>query len=133
MYAIAEVILGTILPWDDDDILSKLDRAYAVALRDELSLDADDDGDDLFNEVVLDEPNYKWTKNYHGASDVPSAYVGVALHQFDESNHFPLSKLTDLKPTEEQEREARRKYDALPETVRAVLPPFGTYVVWSTS
>lgn len=128
MYAIVEVILGTILPWDDDDILSKLDRAYAVAL-----LDANDEGDDLFNEVVLEEPTSVWTKNYHGASDVPSAYVGVALHQFDESNHFPLSKLTDIKPTEEQEREARAKYDALPETVRVVLPPFGTYVVWSTS
>lgn len=34
MYAIANVIIGTILPWDDgNDALPMLDRAYAEADR----------------------------------------------------------------------------------------------------
>jgi hypothetical protein len=128
MYTIANVILGTILPWDVDEILPLLDVAYAP------SYDiVPGDAVNLFVEETLDDETRGWTTEYHGASDVPSAFVGVKLTEFDESNHVPLSALTDLKPTDEQMGEARRKYDALPEPVRAVLPPFGIYVLWSTS
>lgn len=128
MYAIANVILGTILPWDSDDALAKLDRAYAEARGETV-----EGAVNLFAEEVLEDEASGWTKNYHGASPVASAFVGVSLHEFDETNHFPLSRLTEIAPTPEQELEARSKYDALPAPVRAALPPFGTYVVWSTS
>jgi hypothetical protein len=128
MYAIANVVLGTILPWDVDEILPLLDCAYAP------SYDIyPGDAVNLFVEETLDDETRGWTREYHGTRTVPSAFVGVRLAEFDESNHVPLSTLVDLKPTDEQMSEARRKYDALPEPVRAVLPPFGTYVLWSSS
>jgi hypothetical protein len=129
MYAIANVILGTILPWDDgSDETLKLDYAYAEVL----GVDQEE-AVDLFEDEVLDDPTSGWTKNYHGGSSTPSAFVGVSLHEFDETCHFPLSTLTGIVPTAEQEYAARIKYDALPEPVRAVLPPYGMYVVWSSS
>jgi len=80
-----------------------------------------------------DSDEHGWEKNYHGASDVPSAYVGVELHEFDESDHFELTRLTAIAFTPEQLVEAATKYEKIPMAVRAILPPFSIYVLWSTS
>lgn len=152
MYAIAQVILGTILPWGNDDgdtdgtiTEQRLDVEYARAIDPEwTALDATAYAIDpatcrpewtgYFQDAILEEAEkHGWEKNYHGASKVPSAYVGVELHEFDESDHFEFSRLTAIKFTPEQFAEACSKYEKLPMAIRAILPPFSLYILWSTS
>jgi hypothetical protein len=152
MYAIAQVILGTILPWGNDDgdpdgtvTEQRLNVEYGRAIDpdwtdiDVTAYEIDPATcqprwDRYFQDVILEEPEkHGWEKNYHGASVVPSAFVGVELHEFDESDHFEFSRLTEITFTPEQLSEACAKYDKLPMAVRAILPPFSVYILWSTS
>lgn len=80
--------------------------------------------DDLFDDAP-------WQRLYSGSGD-PPFWVGVQLGTIDESRceRLPLKCAT---PTDEQVAAARVEYEKLPEAARALLPPFGVYLVWSTS
>lgn len=87
----------------------------------------------------LDYHEDVWTREYHGGSDELVAWCGVHLGELDETNHFPFSdlmKFPELLASEEGTEliaQARAKYAQIPKEIRDVLPPFGIYVVWSSS
>lgn len=135
MYIIGNVILGTHLPWEGDEqrrisllyaTQEFLDRSGLDCSLEDLQADAEDGDTDFWLES---EP---WHREYHGSADDAVAWVGVQLGEFDVTNHFPLSDL-DFQPSPDQLARAREAYELIPEAVRAALPPFGVYVVWSSS
>jgi len=158
MYIIGNIVVGTHLPWNRNRI-RQIGQEYMVHLRntapqellsilqdfkiedpeelmeiseEEFREEVSDLGYAFVEEVLLEEG--AWEKNYHGGSDDPSAFVGVEIGSLDETDHIPADELIrQLTPTEQQTAEAREKYDALPENVRKILPPFGVYIVWSSS
>lgn len=87
----------------------------------------------------LDHHEDVWTREYHGGADELVAWCGIQLGELDETNHFPFSDLMKfpelLAGPEGSEliAQARAKYDQIPQEIRNMLPPFGIYVVWSSS
>jgi len=136
VYSIGNVIVGTYLPWDDETVRrlsvlyatqESIDRLELYCTLEDLRADADN-GD--FTEWMDGEP---WRTEYHGSAPSEVAWVGAKIGEIDDTDHFPLSDLTGLQPTPEQLAKAREAYESLPPAVREALPPFGTYVVWSSS
>lgn len=119
MYSIGNIIIGTYLP-EDRDIQLQISGIYCR----ELGLD---DGDEV-DWVDLDP----WHTEYHGAAPWQVAWCGVRVRGIDVCGNFPLSDIMDL-PSPKQREDARREYERLPAAVRELCPPFGVYVVWSTS
>lgn len=139
-YAIANIILGTHLPWDKalaQQVLVAHVEADPNAYLDEGEtredvIEAAKRGDFEFGDVF--DGGEPWHKEYHGAADSVVAWVGVQLGAFDETDHLAFESLTNITdPTDEQFRLAVAAYESLPETVRKLVPPFGLYIVWSTS
>lgn len=147
-YSIGHIILGTYLPWDNYE-LQRI--AHAVFVLDPPAfMEAGDDPSD-WAEGLLDgsidwidilRPEVdgveslpgEWETAYHGSADFPIAWCGVELGTVDDTDNFPVSDITQMLPGSlEQIRDAGAKYDALPAELRAVLPPYGAYIVWSTS
>ena len=136
MYEIGNVILGTYLPWEgnaerDVSLLYATQETIEANGLDcsleELRADADNGDSDFWLEFK------PWHREYHGAAPGAVAWVGVKLAQFDTTDHFSLSDLELDPPAPIQMGKARDAYNSIPENVRAVLPPFGVYVVWSSS
>ena len=146
MYVIGNIILGTHLPWDDEKY-NAIVRAMVAAdpdkYRTEIELadgtkrkETDDEllaaADAGEVDDVIDSP--VWEVMYHGAAPGLVAYCGVKLGELDETDHFSFDSLMARGAyTVEQRAEALEKYNQIPELVRAMLPPFGVYVVWSSS
>lgn len=116
MYSIGHIIVGTyfVEAWDDDD------RPLSDLLEKHHDMDIKD--------VVDDGPWTSLARRWRQC-----AYVGVELKEFDECGAFPYSDIAGLEPTPEQLRAARCLYEELPEFARELLPPFGVYIIWSTS
>jgi hypothetical protein len=110
-YAIGNIVLGTYAPWD---------REIRNKLIEELGEDFQDE-----------DP---WEGAYHGSSEFSVAWVGVVLQRFDECDNFPLAAISQHSPpSRDIVKEARHRYEQLPVEIRKLLPPFGIYVVWSSS
>lgn len=154
MYIIGHIIIGTHLPWDSDserlvalahlkadpDMFSPFyEGAKAGGETSESMLEGLEDDDIDWRDLEwLDvvEDKYHWIREYHGSADSTVAWCGVELGQFNECDHFPVSKLTSILSKDvhgEHTAIAMERYLALPKEVRDVLPPFGTYVVWGSS
>lgn len=140
MYDIGNIILGTYLPWSEDDerqvmrahVAADLDRYRQRQTDGEVESDEDllaaaEQGE---VEEVFDQA--PWNKEYHGGAPSTTAWVGVRLGTIDVTDHIPVAAV-DKRPTPKQLEEAWKAYESLPSTVRKLLPPFGTYVVWSSS
>lgn len=156
MYVIGNVILGTHLPWDKE-VEKKLTIAYAKAKPEGLQPYIDSLNTEpsipyeTVNSVIagLEDDSLDWEelewwdtwgeedgwqKEYHGSGPSTVAWIGEQVGEFDETDHFPLSDITDMESVSPEVKAlARQKYEALPKEVRNVLPPFGLYVVWSSS
>ncbi len=121
MYTIGNVILGTYLTRHEE-----VEPIYAR----ELYADEADDWDVGSLDWSDVDP---WETMYHGSASDVIAFAGVCVHEFDECENFPLADLADIQPSPEQRAQARERYERIPEAVRVMLPPFGLYVVWSSS
>lgn len=142
MYDIGHVILGTHVPWSQEDY-NKVSAAYATDpdfLKEVQKFNPEVSQEDLIADAEngeLEWPDFVedqgWQKEYHGGGDSTVAWIGVELGTFDVTEHFPLSDLTDLGASTVKRMEAKKMYDSLPQAVRNVLPAFGVYVVWSSS
>lgn len=148
MYIIGHIIVGTYLPWDGDS-----EREVAVAhFKEDPDMFKPFEGETLESTIEgladdcidwqelewLDvvEDKYHWIREYHGSAPSTVAWCGVELGQFTECDHFPVSQLTDILAKDvhgEYTAMAMERYNALPQGVRDALPPFGVYVVWSSS
>ena len=102
---------------------------------------------------VNDDPRWREWEDlgfetfYHGGADQAMGFCGVHLGRFDECGEYILvngdklnyvgfhggSRVIPLKPTVEQEAEAKAKVDALDPEIRKLCPEFGVYIVQSTS
>jgi len=140
MHCIGNVIVGTYVPWSREDF-NKVGAAYAADadfVKKVQEFNPDDNQEMLLADVEQGELDWLefvedvWTKEYHGGGNSTVAWVGVCIGTFDETDHFDLNDIKRLDETEVF-AEAMDKYRSLPQTVRDLLPPFGTYVVWSSS
>ena len=147
MYVIGNIVLGTYLPWDPEGS-RELMMAYVATdptpwlgegeTPDDLMASAEQGDLDITEFMDNLEDMDGWVRKYHGAAPSTVAYLGVRVGEIDETDHFDLTETIRLAgevlfPTHPSNIAARRMYDALPSAVRAVLPPFGLYVVWSSS
>lgn len=145
MYSIGNIILGTYLPWSDEAYY-KLQQAYIAddpvafvqegETIEELMETAGHDDIELFD-ALEGIGKGEWNKEYHGSGDSPVAWLGVRVGEIDDTDHFSLH---DIAPSnfigpgkQEVWDKAIAAYNELPQTVKDVLPPFGIYVVWSSS
>lgn len=137
MYTIGHIILGTYLPLDTD-LQEKVAIEIVTANPDEYRYEDDPDADlvqeikdgNMYLSDIFDKDPWNWE-----ASDINEevAWVGVKLKQFDDTEHVSLKDFLPPHPTEEQIGTARARYELLPGAVRDMLPPFGVYIVWSSS
>jgi hypothetical protein len=142
MYDIGNVIVGTHLPWTQEDY-AKIAMAYVV--DDPCSLlDEGESVDDLMASAEQGELDWldlfgerdDWNQEYHGASDSPVAWVGIKVGQFDVTDHFSYKRIIEMIVAAKAGTvvaEASKKYMALPKAVRDLLPPLDVYIVWSSS
>ena len=74
---------------------------------------------------------------YHGSSPYMPGFCGVKLGSFSCVMDLPikLPMIGDVRfvPTDTEEQQARDLIDELPDEIKKVMPPFGVYIVWSTS
>lgn len=117
MYAIANVIYGIPLT----------DKIYDF-IHSEENVDAEE-----LTDYGPDEEELGFTTPYHGGSNRTVGWLGVSLTEFDECSDFPLSDITNVKPTEEQIAEVKDKISKLPKEILDIALPTDIYVVWSTS
>lgn len=144
MYSIVSVIVGTYVKDHNATsqalALDKLAQMGTEAFLAEFATEPEPGEEPVTAEELIEGWTYEatdfddepWKVYYHGGADYPPVAVGVEIDGFDETENQVASEIR-LTPTDEETAQARAVYDALPEIVRASMPPFGVYLVWHTS
>jgi hypothetical protein len=117
MYYIYSYVYGTVITKKAYDTFQKREDEHDAA-----SMDKEDGG---------------WFETFYtGAHPYQTGYLGTIVGDWDDIDGHPSTKMMrewEGKITEDQKEEAQRQFDALPEWLKAVLPPVGFHVCESTS
>lgn len=162
-YAIANIVVGTIINGYEDLVKVKdayarhcffndLPKFREIVMsfgrgleewNDWLAENEIESDEDIFQGILEGGDAFEWEEDtdlmqpweslYSSSEGQNIGYVGVEIGSFDETENFPLESICNIRPRPDQKLEAMKKYGALPEEVRRVLPPVDVYVVWSSS
>lgn len=145
MYIVGNIIYGVPMPWDmgktrEIFVLHATEAEIAAAWLNasgEAELPSHADLIESIKQGNVDDgvrdwlEAHGWAWAYHGGADSQPAWYGVRVGRIDETAHVRIADLPT--PTDDQRAAVEAKYNALPEDVRAALPPLGLYIVWSSS